>query len=509
MKITTKRVTAVLGSRRFFRLTLAFFVFEALWIALSAVYPMAFDEDFHFGLIKVYSHYWLPFLSSQPPHAAAFGAVARDPSYLYHYLMSFPYRLIALIIHGQTGQVIALRILDIGLFSVGLSLFRRVLLRAKISPALTNLSLLLFVLIPVVPQVAAHINYDDLLFPLVASLCLLTFRANDELRTGRLAVTTLLAFLTLGFIGTEVKYAFAPIFGGALVFLLAVFYKGHSGFKQLRRQLGRSWQATAKWLKVSLLALFVISLGLFAQRDGYNLVKYHTFTPDCAAVVSVQSCKAYGPWASNYRAHNEVLTINGTIHYENPIAYIGSWLYWMWYRLFFAINGPTRNYTNYPPLPLISAAAALIGIAAAAAIIIWRNRIFRHNPYLVFFCLVIGLYTLALWIDGYAQYRYTNELVTMNGRYLLPILLLVAAIAGRAFSLALRHAPVRKVAISVLVVVLFLQGGGFLTFITRSDPSWDWPNSLVVKANDAARKITKPVLVKGSKYYSTRVWFFN
>lgn len=181
----------------------------------------------------------------------------------------------------------------------------------------------------------------------------------------------------------------------------------------------------------------------------------------------------------------------------------------MWYRLFFAINGSTRNYTNYPPLPLISAAAALVGVAAAAAVIIWWNRIFRHNPYLVFFCLVIGLYTLALWIDGYAQYRYTNELVNMNGRYLLPILLPAAAIAGRAFSLALRHAPVRKVALSVLVVVLFLQGGGFLTFITRSDPSWDWPNSLVVKANDAARKITKPVLVKGSKYYSTRVWFFN
>src|ERR1700689_5557788 len=125
MKKYLNRVNVILGSKWFFWIILVVFILSAAWIALSAVYPQAFDENFHFGLIQTYSHYWLPFLSSQPPHANAYGAVARDPSYLYHYLMSFPYRLIALFIHGQTGQVIALRFINIGFFSAGLILFRR------------------------------------------------------------------------------------------------------------------------------------------------------------------------------------------------------------------------------------------------------------------------------------------------------------------------------------------------------------------------------------------------
>ena len=175
MKDFLNRVIAILSSRRFFWIIFVFFVFESIWIAFSAIYPMAFDENFHFGLIRVYSHYWLPFLNAQPPHADAYGAVARDPSYLYHYLMSFPYRLIALVVHGQTGQIIILRLLNIGLFSIGLILFRKVLLRARISRALTNMSLLLFALIPIAPQLAAHINYDNLIFPLLPGSAYLLF----------------------------------------------------------------------------------------------------------------------------------------------------------------------------------------------------------------------------------------------------------------------------------------------------------------------------------------------
>src|SRR5271154_6655389 len=125
----TSRVYKLLGSPRLIRFILAFFIFESAWIAISAAYPQAFDENFHFGLIQVYSHYWLPFLSSQPPHAASFGAVARDPSYLYQYLMSFPYRIIAHFYHEEIGQIIMLRFINVGLFAAGILLLRRILLR--------------------------------------------------------------------------------------------------------------------------------------------------------------------------------------------------------------------------------------------------------------------------------------------------------------------------------------------------------------------------------------------
>jgi hypothetical protein len=151
----------------------------------------------------------------------------------------------------------------------------------------------------------------------------------------------------------------------------------------------------------------------------------------------------------------------------------------------------------------------VIGIVGVVAVIIYRRKLLHNNPYLTFLFVVCGIYILALLADGYAQYHYTNELVTMNGRYLIPILLLLGAIIGSAFSLAFRKLKIKKTLVAALVLLLFLQGGGFLTFITRSDATWDWPNSVVIKVNNAARKITKPIIIKGSKTYTTKYWIFN
>src|SRR5690348_2593324 len=98
------------GSKRFFYGVMAFFVAESLWIVFSARYPLAFDEEFHFGLIQLHASQWLPFFTSQPPHADAYGSVVRDPSYLYHFLMSVPYRLIRLVTINEVAQIIVLRV---------------------------------------------------------------------------------------------------------------------------------------------------------------------------------------------------------------------------------------------------------------------------------------------------------------------------------------------------------------------------------------------------------------
>src|SRR5689334_19618168 len=96
MQYIAAKIKLLLSSRWTTRVILGFFIFEALWVALSAVYPMAFDEDFHLGVIKIYAHQWLPFLSDNAVNTGQFGALSRDPSYLYHWLMSFPFRLVAL-----------------------------------------------------------------------------------------------------------------------------------------------------------------------------------------------------------------------------------------------------------------------------------------------------------------------------------------------------------------------------------------------------------------------------
>src|SRR5689334_14996904 len=108
------KLEKILSSRRFYLVVIGFFALESVWVALSSRYPMAFDEDFHFGIIKIYAHHWLPFLSGQPASANAYGALAADPSYMYHFLMSFPYRIAAFFTDSQAAQVIILRFLNIG-----------------------------------------------------------------------------------------------------------------------------------------------------------------------------------------------------------------------------------------------------------------------------------------------------------------------------------------------------------------------------------------------------------
>lgn len=506
-----KRLTTLLESKGLFISTLVFFVFQSVWIALSAVYPQAFDENFHFGIIKLYAGHWSPFLTNQPAGGDQYGALARDPSYLYHYLMSFPYRFFHFFTDNQTILVIALRLIDVALFTSGLLLFRRLLVRAKLSRALTNIVLLLFTLIPIVPQLAAHINYDNLLLPLTAWSCLLALDVLDEIQARKPNIRSMVLLSVVGLGAGIVKYAYLPIFAAIVVFLLFATWrqmKNNVRRTQLRKALKQSWADQSLLMKIALVAGFAVAFGLFFQRDGINLMRYHTVTPDCSRILSEHACSQYSVWSADTAWHTALLQ-QPTVSFENPVVYFASWLYWVWYRLFFAVNGPNSGFTNYPPLPLPSAAALAIAGTGTVLAIIWHRRIFA-DKYLSFFLLVGLFYILALLVTGWEDYHYTNVLVDMNGRYLLPVLLPLGAIVARAFSIALRHAPkVHKTVLASAAILLFLQGGGFITFLSRSDASWDWPNGTVVKVNNAARNVTKPVILHTGKNYNTKYWLFN
>lgn len=505
-RIAAGKIWAILSSRRFYLLILGFFVFESAWIALSAVYPQAFDEDFHFGLIKLYSHYWLPFLAHQPPGGDAFGAVARDPSYLFHYLMSFPYRLITLFTHNQTLQIILLRFIDIVFFGIGLILFRRILLRVGVSRALTNTTLFLFTLIPVVPLIAGQINYDNLLFPLVAWSCLLTFQVIDEIRQKKPSAKSLIILITVCLLTSLVKYAFLPIFAAIFLFVLYLIFRNYrSQFKKFWQELLDSFGHLNLFSKIILILILLLSLGMFAERDGVNLVTYRTIAPNCSQVLSLKQCDQNSIFSTDLGRHQKVVADPALVSHD-PITYVGQWLYWMWYRLFFSINGPTSNYVNYPPLPLPALGGALIATLATLAIIRWYKRLFYKKPYLSFLALASLIYILALIFEGYEYYKYTGVLELMNGRYLLPVLLLLGAMAALAFSWALRNRMTYKLIAVFVAFILFMQGGGFLTFIASSDSTWYWPNQTVVKANAAVRHVTNHVVVKGKKTPPSQFW---
>ncbi len=501
------KINEFFGSKLFLKIILIFFVIESLWIALSASYPQAFDENFHFGLIKIYSHYFSPFLTSQPPNGNAYGAVARDPSYLYHYLMSFPYRIFAYFVQNKIAQIIYLRIINIILFSTGLIFFYKIMRKVGLSPILINISLLLFTLIPIVPQLAGQINYDNLIFLETGLVCLLTLKAIDQITKKNIEPKTILAIIILSIFSSLTQIEFMPIFLAITIYLFYLALKSFN-FKitQIFKSLTFNWHKLSFPIKLTLTIFLLISLTFFIQRDGYNLIKYHTLTPRCDTILSTKDCKAYSVFYHDYISHQLVVThVVSTSH--NLILYLSQWLYWIWYRLFFAVSGPKNHFKNYPPLPLPSAGFLIISVISFIAFIKLRKKLFLINNYINLMILIILIYLIALIYEGYRTYQYTGVLELMNGRYLIPILLLGASVAGFAISKLLNNKKKLKYILAIIIILLFLQGGGVLTFISRSDSNWLWNNRTIKKVNKTIKHATKPIIVQGNKHYKSNLWF--
>ena len=453
---------------------------------------MAFDEDFHLGIIRLYASHISPFWIHQPGGANTYGAVARDPSYLYQYVMSFPYRLITLFTHKQSVIVIFLRIINIALFANGLYLFKRLLTRTGASLAKINFTLLVFILIPVVPLLAAQINYDNLFFLLTAAVLILTIDLADYLFKKKVDVSLLVFVISLCLLASLVKYAFLPI--AAIVGLYIIFeVLKNLGVKPFIKYLVQDWQRLTTLRKVVLVLPLIISIGLFYQRYGVNVIKYHTPIPDCSKVLTINQCKQYGPWIRDYNFKiNRIDTEIGTE--KNVLTFTADWFYGMWLRTFYSLSGPGDDYQSRGPLPIPSLSAtffAAIGIIAALAAYkkVLKNTNAHH---VLFLTLVAVFYTIALYLDEYRAFADTGQPVAINGRYIFPVILPVILILVVGLAVLIRNSRLRT-ALAVLCIVGLCWGGGVLTFILRSNDYWYWNSSIVRSANHGVQQIIGPV----------------
>jgi hypothetical protein len=485
-----QRLTEFVSSRRFFRLIVVVFVIEALWIALSGKYPMAFDEDFHLGIIRLYAHHLSPFWSGQPVGADAYGAVTRDPSYLFHYALSFPYRLISSLTTNQTIQVLVLRCINIALLATCLPLFRRLLTKAGSSAGLVNVCLALFVLVPVVPFLGAQINYDNVFIPLTALALLKTIQLGEQLRANhKLPLRSLLELAILMLLTSLVKYAFLPIALALTVYVGIDLYRhlqSRNPWRDVRHQFS-GIPTTFRWL---LVVGLIVSAGLFVERYGLNLVYYHKPVPDCGQVLTVKRCSTYGPWIRDYNLANAKTGNPG-----NPITFTGVWLYGMWMRSFFVVDGPSSQFQTRGPLVLPAITAALLAVTGVPLGLVYGRRLMRryNQPLLSLFIAVISTYLVVLWVDAYEVFSRTGQPVAINGRYLLPVLLPLLLIVGLSYQEFLRHRSAVKTSLMIVAIAGFLWGGGALTYILRSNDDWYWSNPVVRSANHKLQRTLGPV----------------
>lgn len=494
--VTPQNILRFFSSSRFFSIIIILLVIQAVWFALTTRYPMAFDENYHFGVIKIYAEQWSPFINNSPLNTGEFGDLTRTSSYLFHYLLSFPYRLLTAIgIHNEATLIIILRFINIAFFTAGLFGFRRLLQRLKFGSGTTNLSLLVLVIIPVVPFLAGQINYDNMLFMLIPLVILAALNCVREIKqSDRFPATDLVILLSLGMLTSIVKYVFLPIFFAIMLYVCFVVLRS-GNYNQLAIKTWKQFKSINRYLKIGLIALLIISGGLFTERYAINLVQYHSLEPDCGKLHSTEHCMNFGPWG---RDHNLIATASERPFEPAPVTFPAYWIEGMVHRLFFAIN---YDYNNPPLLPIpITVAYILGGIGSILLLVFWR-KLFAISPDRLAMALIIGIYTGSLFILNFGNYIERHAMVAINGRYLIIILPLVFALMIAAYSVLIqRISPKRsrdkyKSILLVATLIFFLQGGGALTHIAQGGDDWYWQNSTAINTGRTVRNIVKPFII--------------
>lgn len=486
----SSRLRSLLSSPKFFWLVLALFAFGAAFLAITSVYPMAFDEDFHLGMIQLYSAVWNPFAITQTPDAAAYGSVVTDPSYLFHYLMSFPYRLLDFLGASLETTVIMLRLFNVALFAASIVIFRRVLLGAGLSPLITHSVLAFALLIPVSSMLAAQLNYDNVIMVVTAVSLLLTLRIRESLLAGKLALVLLGWLAILQLLASITKYAYLPIAAGLVLYLVILLVR-HARARPIWRDGWRVLGGTSPALLVALVVLLVGSVLLFAQRYVGNLVTYQDIVPDCGIVLTVDECNQYSVWRRDTALH-QALTPESTAQLKTLPEYVATdWLWGMQERLFFTVSGPTLDHQTRSGLPVLRAMMVGVAVFGLVMFMVFARRILGRYPVFWLFISVIVVYVGVLIVQQYGMYRYTGAPVAINGRYLLPLLPLFGALVALGLAELLRSTRVTIAAPLLITAVLLgcaLQGGGVVTYIVQSSPDWfraGWARDVTSGIRDA------------------------
>jgi hypothetical protein len=479
-----KKIVAFLGSKAFLWLIIAFFIIESAWIAVSFRYPMVYDETFHVPVIQIFGHQWSPFITNQLTSYYGLQDL-RHQSLLYHYLMSFPYRVVVHLTDSFFRQVVFLRLINILFAAGGLIIFWHLLKMSKIRTTYINTGLLLFVLLPIVPFVAATINYDNMLFILTAWYVLLSVKV---LQQRELSWPSLAGLISVGCFASLTKFTFLPLFTASVIFLTIVLWRRHG--VRLPKLIGQSFlEASRRWRIISSIGL-VIFIGLFSAVYLQNAVRYGSLQPSCGQTLNKQRCMSSYVYSRN-------VSILATRDERATVAlsrYADQWVQNMQYgAVISAANTVPNNKLVATEAPPIMVNFIFFGSVVGVAVLLYGWRQLSKNLswyYLIFMIAILFLSVFAVNVLGY----YKNHAALANqSRYLLSLLpvLLVMIVAAASVSLRIRWL---KMGVLAIVLALLSQGGGVITHIVRSNDSWYWQNPKIIEVNHAAKNVLDPLV---------------
>lgn len=467
-------VKRILSSKHLYIAILTVFFLQVSWLALNAK-SLPYDEYYHYGVTEIYSRQWSPFIHHQDIESSLYGELTRAPSYLYHYLMSFPMRFAKIFTDSSVAITIFLRFINIAMVIASVLLFRRLLLRAKMSTAVINVSTAFFLFTPLTPVLAAHINYDNLIM-LIAPLQILY--AYKMYTKEQLSYSDLAVFTTLGMFGSLVKFLYIPLVG---ILLIPAIYK----FITKKTKLKNNLSQYSKPVLLGCGVIFSILLILFVERFGGNLVRYGSLDVKCEKVHARSFCYNNTVWrrdadtlkgkagpaeqsASEYFARRWTPTMIGNMSsvYTNipqdvPIE-----------------DNPYGTYTaraRIPPFPRISTALVIVSLAILLVSVLLKML----SDFDRLVILTFALYAAMVFANNYLIYIKYGQAYAIQPRYLvflwLPLMAVIASLASKLLRRrnSQRLSTVMPIAVFTILAI-YCVSGGLTGWIIRADKDWFW-----------------------------------
>lgn len=389
---------------------------QGLWFAFSVKFSIPPDESYHYQLIDYYANRSLtdgPLITNQSPDSLRFGDIERNPSYLYHYIMSFPLEAVRAITDSQQVAIFTLRVINVLIIGASLFVLLKVLDLAGATKFLRNLTVFTVSATGMFVWLGAAISYDNLAFLFFVLFVYWTLRSIQKITYSGAALA-----LSFGALTVLTKNSFIPIIIIITVSALVMILKKNR-LKQISKNFWYSMQKNIKKPTVVLATLLVVLVsGLVSERYVGNIIYYGDVTPACDAVHSHEECLSNGLYvrsANQEKTFEEFKSMGGVLPFQ-PFDFSGSWLAAMYGRLYFYFGDKQMvPDTDAEKIAFIAALILLAGVA------INKKRLIDNKEELILLIIALG-YTGVLFLYNLNSYLHTGAKFGYQGRYLIPAL---------------------------------------------------------------------------------------
>jgi Predicted membrane protein (DUF2142) len=466
------RILRILGSGPMTVALVVAFALQATWVAVSARSDI-YDEPYHLAAIKAFSTRWTPFIH-QTAADGPLGDIERYGSYLYHYLLSFPYRAAEALGLGSGATLVTLRMFSVLAVS-GALVYSWLLFRELGAGRVTaNVALAVVTMMPLAVFLAGTLNYDNLLALLSAAFF---YYGLKLYKADHFDVGLWLKVLLVGGFAAVTKFTFLAL---TPVVVVALFIRQvpmlRSGLRTSSRDFffvrGRGLIAARVFLALGV----VVASTLVIERYGLNLLHYGTPLPSCLHIHPTGICGLDAPSVRNSTLDlafkDLVPSLSGAVSYLSH-----QWIPLMLrYVTLIGTVGPDGAIRTSLG-PHIFGAILTIAVTLMLGLVVLAITVLRSVRGARMLFAAAALYTFVLFAQNYHDYTKLGQPIGVQGRYVLVVLPIVVGLACIALArvISAGGASARpRAAVSAVVILAFVlsQGGGVTTYLWAGDQTW-------------------------------------